>query len=632
MFNIMYCRYVLTIAAFIVILMMDALYFTKPKISNKAMHKAYALLIISNTCILTLEMAIMFAFGFNWPFKYCTILMTLRDFSMMAYFSCVLLYYYAAVIGTEYKDMSSLLREEIFTGKKTLLLHFVVTIIFIIAHLFLPYTYVTQETFNYAFEGLAFYLTIIYAVLTTLETIFIILFINKKKINFSERASLIWLFSLMMVILIFQTIYSEVAIMGIISSIYVLGLYFLLENPDLELVEEIDNLTDDVQKANKTKLDFLTNMSKDMSAPVSDIVSFSDTILNTEEEDKLRDSIKKIELSSKNFLEIINNALEITNVENEKLELFESNYSLVTLLDGLKTKAEEKIGDKNVKFVLNADDSIPNYLYGDSTKINQVILNIISNAIKFTEVGKIILSVSNEIKNSTITLKFKVSDTGFGIKKEDFDKVFEKYARLEDAVSRGIEGTGLGLTVAKKYVDLLGGQISIDSEYGAGTTFYVDIPQQVVEMNSTIGGVKLIEEAKEVDKAEKIDCSKYRILVVEDNHLDLEVTKRLFKYYGFEIDTCERGRECIFKYKKGEHYDMILLDHIMPEMSGIEVMQIIRKLTDYQAPPLVALTANTFQGSRDMYLKEGFDDYLPKPIEMSELDALVRKYFAKKDK
>ena len=225
-------------------------------------------------------------------------------------------------------------------------------------------------------------------------------------------------------------------------------------------------------------------------------------------------------------------------------------------------------------------------------------------------------------------MKFKISDTGFGIKEEDYDKVFKQYTRLDDAVSRGIEGTGLGLAIAKQYVDLLGGEISFESIYGAGTTFYVEVPQQIVAMIPTLGEVTDEDEKDEEDK-KLLDCSKYRLLVVEDDKLNLEVTKRLLKRYGFIIDTCSNGKDCVFKFKKGEHYDMMLVDHIMPEMDGVEVVRVIRKLDDYKAPPIVALTANAFTGSRDIYLKEGFDDYLAKPIDMTELDTLVNKYFKK---
>ena len=627
MFNVMYSRYILTISALIIILMMDVLYFSKPKINNKSKHKMYSYLIITNTILLSVEIVIMFFFGLDLPFNTCIWALKARDLFLMLYFVTILFYYYTAVNDLQYKNLIGFLKNE-----KIVHPHSVFTLIVIIVHIFLPYTPVTKETYNAAFGGPAFYLTIMYCVITTLETIYIVIFKSKNKINYSERLSLIILFSLMMVILIFQTLFYDIAIMGLVSSVYVLLLYFIFENPDLELVEEISSLTKEVEQANRTKLDFLSNVSREMITPINAIAVLSESVLtdNVDDEKKLYDDIKQIELSSKNFLEIVDNALDISNAESENEELYENNYSLATLLDGLTNIANEKIGNKNVKFILNADNTIPNNLYGDFNKVHQILLNIVSNAVKYTEVGRITMTVSKEIKNSTIVLKFKIADTGIGIKSENFGKIFEKYSRLEDAVSRGIEGTGLGLTIAKRYVYLLGGQIVVDSQYGAGTTFYIDIPQQIVETTNTLGSIMAAQ--KEIDEEEpnkKLDCASYRILIVEDNPLDLEVTKRLFSQYKFNIDSCSNGKDCIFKYKKGEHYDMILLDHVMPEMSGIEVMQVIRKLKDYEVPPLVALTANTFKGSKDMYLSEGFDEYLPKPIDLIELDALVNKYFKK---
>lgn len=629
MFNIMYARYVLTIGALVIIIMMDVLYFSKPKISTKSQHKAYAALIIANTSILLFEIIIMFAFGFDLPFEVCTLFLRLRDLSIVAYFSFVLFYYYAAVNDAQYKSLRVMLREEIFTNKKKLLLpHFVITIIFVIVHLFLPYDYVTKETYNLAFGGPAFYATIFYSIVTTLETIFMILVLSKRKINFTEKASLIWLFCLMLVILIFQPLYSGIAVMGIVSAIYVLGLYFLLENPDLEMVETIDSLTKEIDNASKSKFDFLSSVSKEMVNPIDTITKLSATMLSDEEmgEGKIRNNIKQIELASKDFLEIITNTLDISNVDGDKDSLIENNYSLNNMLDNLITTTREKITSEKVDLVINIDNNTPNNLYGDVAKISQVLSNILSNAVKYTEVGRISFSLKNEIKDSDVILKFKISDTGFGIKEEDYDKVFEKHARLDDALSSGKDGSGLGLAISKSYVELLNGKIWFESVYGGGTAFYIEIPQKITEF-TTIENVKkaAAEYASEGNK--KLDCSDYRILIVEDDSLNLEVTKRLFARYGFKIETCSNGRECVFNYKKGEHYDMILIDHMMPGMSGIRVMQIIRKLTDYQTPPLVALTANTFTGSRDMYLNEGFDEYLAKPIDVIELDKLVHKYF-----
>ena len=229
MFNVMYSRYILTISALIIILMMDVLYFSKPKINNKSKHKMYSYLIITNTIILSVEIVIMFFFGLDLPFNTCIWALKARDLFLMLYFVTILFYYYTAVNDLQYKNLIGFLKNE-----KIVHPHLVFTLIVIIVHIFLPYTPVTKETYNAAFGGPAFYLTIMYCVITTLETIYIVIFKSKNKINYSERLSLIILFSLMMVILIFQTLFYDIAVMGLVSSVYVLLLYFIFENPDLE--------------------------------------------------------------------------------------------------------------------------------------------------------------------------------------------------------------------------------------------------------------------------------------------------------------------------------------------------------------------------------------------------------------
>ena len=626
MIDVMYSRYILTIAAIVIVLMMDVLYFSKAKSSDKLRHKMYSYFIIINTLVLVFELTIMAFFWMEVPFKICEIALRVRDICLMSYFVSLFLYYYTSVAGNNYKDLKSFMQNE-----KIIRPHLIATLIIIIIHAFLPYNVVDKYTFNAAFGGPAFYLSIGYCVITTLETIIIIVTKSKNGIDRSVRLSLIWLFALMLVILIFQVLFYDVSVMGIVSSIYILGLYFLFENPDLELVEEIDALTNETDKANRTKFDFISGISQEMMTPMNSITSLSESLLNSKEasEDKLREDIKQIEISSKNLLEIINNALDVTNNENDEKTLVEKEYSLGSLLNELTENAKEKLIGKNVQLKVNIDDTIPNHLYGDSTKIMQVLQNVVSNAIKYTDVGKVAITLTKEIKNAKIVLRFKISDSGMGIKESDYDKMFVKYTRLEDAVSRGIEGSGLGLAVSKQYVDLMGGKIWFESEYGAGSTFFVEIPQQIVAMTPTVSEYEEKVEATEGENKEKLDCSKYRILIVEDDHLNLEVTRRLCEKYGFQIDSCYSGKDCIYKYKKGEKYDMILIDHRMPEMSGIEVMQIIRKLKDYQAPPLVALTADAFNGSRDMYIQEGFDDFLAKPIDMNELDNLINRHFNK---
>ena len=250
-----------------------------------------------------------------------------------------------------------------------------------------------------------------------------------------------------------------------------------------------------------------------------------------------------------------------------------------------------------------------------------------TNSVKYTEVGKIKLTVTKNLtKTGYVDLHFKITDTGYGIKKEDYDKLFLKFSRLDNAKSNEIEGTGLGLVITKKYVELLGGTITFDSEYEVGTTFYVNLSQKIVNY-SKLGNVT--EPINPETHSEFEDYSNYKVLVVDDNKLNLKVATRILEKYGIKVDTLSSGKECVFKIKEGAKYDMIFLDHMMPEMDGIETLHILKKIEGYDIPPIIVLTANAITGMREMYLKEGFNEYLSKPININDLNKIIVKFLKK---
>ena len=369
-------------------------------------------------------------------------------------------------------------------------------------------------------------------------------------------------------------------------------------------------------------------MSHEIRSPMNAIVGLSESLVNNPNFDleEAKTDIKHISSAGNNLLDIINNILDISKIESDKETLDLKEYSIGNVLMELSSIIDARLSDKPVKLIMEVDSDIPSKLYGDSTKIFQILLNILTNSVKYTEVGKIKLSLTYDISNDLCNLHFKISDTGFGIKKEDYDKLFEKFSRLDIATKKEIEGTGLGLVITKKYVDLMKGKIWFESEYEVGTTFFVDISQKIID-NKKLGTIT--EPIKSDNNIDYLDLTGKRILIVDDNKLNIKVASRILSSYKFTIDTCENGKDCIYKVKEGIKYDMIFIDHMMPEMDGIEVMHILRKLDDYTIPPLIALTANAITGMKEMYLKEGFDEYLSKPINVSELNKIIEKYFKK---
>ena len=283
-----------------------------------------------------------------------------------------------------------------------------------------------------------------------------------------------------------------------------------------------------------------------------------------------------------------------------------------------------KLDQNKVKLNINISSDVPKFMIGDELKIYQILMNILTNAAKYTEVGRIKMEVTSTKDREYEVLHFKISDTGYGIKPEDYNKLFTKFNRLDDATNKEIEGTGLGLVITKKYVDIMGGKIWFESEYEVGTTFYIDIPQKIVDSRTLQEAGNQIEQ--EIEN-KTLDCSNYRILIVDDNRLNVKVAVRLLEKYNFKIDCLYSGKDCVYKIKEGIHYDLIFMDHMMPEMDGIRVLHIIQKLDDYYIPPVIALTANAMNGMREMYLKEGFADYISKPIKVEELERIINKYF-----
>lgn len=461
---------------------------------------------------------------------------------------------------------------------------------------------------------------------------FLIVFIIKNKNDYSDvKFTPLIICAIETVLATCIEIMYPMQLMITASLVFVMYLlYFMFENPDLYLIKELEIAKKKAEDSNKSKTDFLSNMSHEIRTPMNAILGFSEGILNdySLNLDEAKKDITHIYSAGNNLLEIINNILDISKIETgeEKLDLKE--YSIGSVVMELKSIIESRIVDNKIKFITDVDSNIPSVLFGDKTKIFQVLLNILSNSVKYTEVGQIKLTIKGDVQDNKCLIKIKISDTGYGIKKEDYDKLFEKFSRLEIATKKEIEGTGLGLVITKRLVNLMDGKVWFESEYGAGTTFYIELSQKIID-KKPLGNI-LIENVVSTEH-KYLDCSKYKCLIVDDNKLNLKVAQKVISNYKFNITTLSSGKECIDSIKNGEKYDIIFLDHMMPNMDGIEVLHILKKLTDFDIPPIIVLTANAITGMKEMYLNEGFDDYLSKPINTMELDKVINKYFNKGD-
>ncbi len=406
------------------------------------------------------------------------------------------------------------------------------------------------------------------------------------------------------------------------------SLYFNLENPDLAIMNEISSAQGDIEKSNQTKTDFLSNMTYEIKVPMNLISSLCDELVNMSvfDEKIVKEDIEQIQQSGNNLLDIINNVLDISKIESGKSTLQEREYAINDVITNVINISKSKIGAKPVKLEVNIDQNISSVLYGDSAKLYQSLLNIMGNAVKYTDVGRISFSLGSTKSSGIEHLLFKISDTGTGIKEEDQDKLFSKFTRLNNAVENEIEGSGLGLVITKEYIESMGGRVWYETQYRVGSTFYIEVPQKIVD--STTLGVS-VAQVKTTSNGEKLDCSNYTALIVDDNNLNIKVAKRLLEGYKFKIESVTAGKDCVYKVKEGMHFDIIFMDHMMPEMDGIETLHVLKKLDGYTLPPIIALTANAIAGMKEMYLSEGFDDYLSKPINTNELDRIVNRFFNK---
>ncbi len=608
----------LTIGSLLFIILLFIVYFSKQRFLS-IRNKIYRYMLVVEIVLIISEIIASFVvyFGFNDIIN--LIVYRLHWSTGIIWFS--LLYYYSLVFLDNLKANN--LMEIVVKNKRTK----VMTIIFIacfILYFFVPFERLDGLNISYipgaaSYFVLSFCAFVVFMIATyTLR--------NAKDAPLRKKVS-IWLMIVELAIILgLQLTFPYVAFSAIGAAVQMFFLYFNIENPDLKIISELEMVKEQTERSNKAKSDFLSNMSHEIRSPMNAIVGLSESLLNDPnfDEESARTDIKHISSAGNSLLDIINNILDISKIESGKETLDLKEYSIGNIAMELASIIEARIGDRPIKLIMDVDTNIPSKLYGDSTKLFQILLNILTNSVKYTEVGKIKLTITGDVLGDKVNLHFKVADTGYGIKKEDYDKLFEKFSRLDTATKNEIEGTGLGLVITKKYVDLMGGKIWFESEWEVGTTFFVDVTQKIVSMEK----LGVITEPQKNDKElDYLDCTGKRALIVDDNKLNIKVAKRLLESYKFDIDTSSSGKNCIYKVKEGTNYDIIFLDHMMPEMDGIEVLHVLKKLDGYKIPPIVALTANAITGMKEMYLKEGFDEYLSKPINVPELNKIIEKYF-----
>lgn len=397
----------------------------------------------------------------------------------------------------------------------------------------------------------------------------------------------------------------------------------------MRMLSTLEENNEQLEAANKAQTAFISSMSHEIRTPINAILGMDEMIIRESQEDAIKGYALDIRNAGKSLLGIVNDILDFTKIEAGKMDIIEEEYELSSMINDLANMTRARLGEKNVQFKVVLNPHTPHLLYGDEIRIKQIILNMLTNAVKYTQQGEISLQVTYEkVDEEKIALCVAVKDTGIGMKPEEMDKLFKPFERLDEKKNRTIEGTGLGMSIVTGLLEQMGSHVEVQSEYGKGSVFSFRLEQKVLDweengpyterLNKNIEGIK--------EEQALFTAHKAQILVVDDTAVNLTVAKGLLKRTCVCVDTATSGKECL-RMLEEKAYHVVLLDHRMPEMDGVETLRQIRLLENENRNVIViALTANAISGAKEYYLREGFNDYLTKPINGNRLESMIVKY------
>lgn len=393
--------------------------------------------------------------------------------------------------------------------------------------------------------------------------------------------------------------------------------------------KEQEKLKKQADEANRAKGEFLANMSHEIRTPINAVLGMDEMILRESREPGIQSYAADIKRAGNILLSLINDILDFSKIESGKMDIIPVEYDLSTVLCELMDMIRSRAEEKHLLLELKVEPDTPAHLFGDEVRIRQIIINILTNAVKYTPEGKVMLTVSGKkVSEDSVQLYVSVKDTGIGIKEEDRERLFKSFQRVEETRNRNIEGTGLGLSITMRLLNLMGSRLEVQSTYGEGSDFYFYLEQKQMD-EQVIGDIqKKYEQEKDKIKisTEPFYAPDAKILVVDDNEMNRKVFLGLLKSHGMQIDTAVCGKDCLSLMEQ-KSYHIIFMDHLMPEMDGIETLQNIRQENNeyFQTVPVVALTAEAVSGSEELFLNAGFQDYLSKPIEINLLEQVLEK-------
>ncbi|MBO4377198.1 MAG: response regulator [Lachnospiraceae bacterium] len=428
----------------------------------------------------------------------------------------------------------------------------------------------------------------------------------------------------------------DIFIVYFAASFALLLILFSLETPDYgklnATMKELENAKKEAERATYAKSAFLARMSHEIRTPINAILGLDEMIIRESKDNGIKKYALDVRNSGQVLLSLINDILDFSKIESGKMDIVNANYDLAEVLRETETIIAGRARAKNLDLYINIDPETPRYMRGDENRIRQIVINLLTNGIKYTEKGQVTLNVGFERipdDDEHVNVTYKVKDTGIGIKPEDMEKIFKPFERINEAENRKIEGTGLGISITKQLLELMDSELKVESEFGKGSLFYFTLRQEIKDW-TYIGDYEAVARTLDASKnvyEESFTAPEARILVVDDVPINLTVVKGLLKNSLMTIDTASSGKEALFMSSKNK-YDIILIDHMMPDMDGLETAARIKADSDSlnKETPLVALTANAISGAKEFYLSEGFSSYISKPVVPTDLERVLLRY------
>ncbi|MBQ8147473.1 MAG: response regulator [Lachnospiraceae bacterium] len=515
-----------------------------------------------------------------------------------------------------YRYVVALVEEEIGEEIKLSVISPVIMIITLIGTIFLPIRYMETELGNYSY-GLAAYMTYI-SIAIYLIMVIRVMIKYWKQVHPKRKLVITLAMSIEVGVSLYQAVSPLALLSGMGIMLIGLSFYLLMENPDIRLVDQIKKEKQKAEDANAAKSIFLSQMSHEIRTPMNSIVGMTDVLLRTDLDEEQQEYLSNIKISGNALVTMINDILDISKIEAGKMELTETIYDLHMELDNIRMIIRNRIGEKPIELLYDIDSEIPRILYGDGIRIRQVVINLLNNAVKFTDVGSVQLSLKRVSQTEEyVEILVSIKDTGIGIKEEDLGKLFGAYEQLDRKRNAGKEGSGLGLSISSQIIELMGGKLQVRSEYGTGSEFYFTIRQGVVA-----------EEDYPVEEAEpEYIAPGARILVVDDDYMNRVVVAKLLEPLELQLEVVDSAKKAIELIQKTE-YNIVFMDHMMPVMDGVEATSIIRELDGeyFGKVPIVALTANAMKEAEQLFMDVGMNDILIKPIEVKKMNQMIRKW------